>query len=99
MRQVSGLENEAKTTGKNSDTHQKVVVEIFGETYRLKTDNDPQYLRDIAKMVDEKMKEISQKTRSFTGSRIGVLTAMEFADEYCQLKKDYEELMKLFDDE
>ena len=82
-----------------TQAHQKVVVEIFGETYRMKTDNDPQYLRELAQMVDEKMKEISQKTRSFTGSRIGVLAALEFADEYRQLKKDYEELMALFDEE
>ena len=94
------MENEAKKDGKlAAEAPQKIVVEIFGESYRLKTDNDPEYLRELAKMVDEKMKVISDKTRSFTGSRIGVLAAMEFADEYCQLKKDYDELMKLFDDE
>ncbi len=78
---------------------QKVAVEIFGETYRLKTDNNPQELKDVARLVDEKMKEIAQKTRTFSGNRIGVLAALEFADEYYQLKKDYDELMSLFDDE
>ncbi len=82
-----------------SGSAQKVAVEIFGETYRLKTDNNPQELKDVAQMVDEKMKEISQKTRTFSGNKIGVLAALEFADEYYQLKKDYDELMALFDDE
>jgi len=94
---VSRLENEVKAAEKSGETSQKVVVEIFGEPYRLKTD-DPQYLVDLAKYVDEKMKAISQKTITFTGSRIGVLAALEIADEYHQLKKDYEELMALFDD-
>lgn len=94
---MSRLENEVQKTGKPDEASQKVVVEIFGETYRMKTDN-PQELREIAMLVDEKMKDLSQKTRSFTSSRIAVQAALEFADEYRQLKKDYDELMALFDD-
>ena len=70
-------------------------MEIFGDTYRLKTDNDAEYIKQLSQMVDKRMRDISQKTRSFTGARAGVLAALEFADEYCQLKKDYDALMKL----
>ena len=44
------------------------------------------------------MQGIARKTRTFTGSRIGVLAALELADEYCQLKKDYDELLELLDE-
>lgn len=92
------MENEAKREEAKTKVSQKVVVEIFGETYKLKTDGDPQYLRDLADLVDGKMREISQKAKLFSGSKIGVLAALELADEYSQLKKDYDELMALFDD-
>ena len=49
-------------------------------------------------MVDDHMQGIARKTRTFTGSRIGVLAALELADEYCQLKKDYDELLELLDE-
>lgn len=92
------MENEAKVEDGKAKVSKKVVVEIFGETYKLKTDGDPQYLMDLAKLVDGKMREISQKAKIFSGGKIGVLAALELADEYSQLKKDYDELMALFDD-
>lgn len=92
------VENGAKREEEKTKVTKKVVVEIFGETYKLKTDGDPQYLMELAKLVDEKMREISQKAKIFSGGKIGVLAALELADEYSQLKKDYDELMALFDD-
>ena len=76
----------------------KVPVEIFGTTYPLRTDGDPEYLKKLAKMVDTHMKSVAQRTRSFSGPRIGVLAALELADEYCKLKKDYDELLALLEE-
>lgn len=85
--------NEVKKAGEP----QRVEVEIFGEIYRLKTD-DPQSLAKLAQMVDSTMKSISQNTRTFAGSRIAVLSALKIAEDYMQLKKDYEELLALLDE-
>ena len=76
---------------------QRVEVEIFGEIYRLKTD-DPQSLSKLVQMVDSTMKSIAQNTRTFAGSRIAVLAALKIAEDYMQLKKDYEELVELLDE-
>ena len=92
--QVSELEKQQKAGAEQAP--QKVTVDIFGDTYRLKTDNDAAYIKQLSQMVDKRMKDISLKTRTFTGARVGVLAALEFADEYCQLKNDYDALMKLF---
>jgi len=70
-------------------------VEIFGTTYNLKTDSDPNHLKRCAKMVDQHMKSISTRTRSFSGPHIGILAALELAEEYFKLKKDYDELLAL----
>ena len=85
--------NEVKKAGEP----QRVEIEIFGEIYRLKTD-DPQSLAKLAQMVDSTMKSISQNTRTFAGSRIAVLAALKIAEDYMQLKKDYEELLALLDE-
>ena len=81
---------------KNSNT-QRVEVEIFGEIYRLRTD-DKDSLNKIVQMVDSTMKSIAQNTRTFAGGRIGVLAALKLAEDYYQLKKDYDELLELLDE-
>ena len=76
----------------------KVVVEIFGETYPLKSDEPADYVRRLAKLVDDNMRDVAKKTRSFSGTKIGVLAALQLADEYYKLKKDYDELLALLEE-
>ena len=76
----------------------KVVVEIFGESYPLKGDVDAAYMRRLAEMVDQHMREVARRTRSFSGNKIGVLAALQLADDYCRLKKDYDELLELLEE-
>ncbi|MBQ7453436.1 MAG: cell division protein ZapA [Selenomonadaceae bacterium] len=75
----------------------RVEFEIFGEVYRLRTE-DPNGLAQLVNMVDSTMKQISQSTRSFAGSRIAVLAALKIAEDYMQLKRDYDDLLRLLDD-
>ena len=75
----------------------RVEVEIFGEVYRLRTE-DPDGLAKLVRMVDSTMKTIAQNTRTFAGSRIAVLAALKIAEDYVQLKKDYDELLQLLDE-
>ena len=82
---------------KKPGSTQRVEVEINGEIYRLKTD-DPDGLKKIVQMVDSTMKSIAQNTRTFAGSRIAVLSALKIAEDYMQLKKDYDELLALLDE-
>ncbi len=76
----------------------KVVVEIFGEMYPLKSDEPADYVRRLAKLVDDNMRDVAKKTRSFSGTKIGVLAALHLADEYYKLKKDYDELLALLEE-
>ncbi|MBR2215634.1 MAG: cell division protein ZapA [Selenomonadaceae bacterium] len=75
----------------------KVAVEIYGDTYPLKTDN-PEHLRELARIVDSHMRSVAHRMRILSGAKIGVLAAMEIADDYLKLKKDYDDLMQLLDD-
>ena len=73
---------------------QKVIVEIFGESYPLKTDQDPEYLKKLASVVDREMRAVAQRG-NFSGARVGALAALKLADEYFQIKKDFDELTEL----
>ena len=44
------------------------------------------------------MRDVAKKTRSFSGMKIGVLAALQLADEYYKLKKDYDELLALLEE-
>ncbi len=74
---------------------QKIVVEIFGESYPLKTDQDPAYLRKLAALVDSEMRAAAQQTPDFSGARVGALAALKIADAYFQIKRDYDELVAM----
>lgn len=85
------------TEEKKPGQAQRVEVEIFGEIYRLRTD-DPDGLAKLVQMVDSTMKSIAQSTRTLAGSRVAVLSALKIAEDYLQLKKDYDELLELLDE-
>ena len=76
---------------------ERVGVEIYGNAYPLKTDN-PKHLIELAAELDKKMKLMSRGVRSFDDRKIAVLTALQIAEEYHQLKKDYEELVELINE-
>ena len=82
---------------KSKQSVERVVVEIYGNSYPLKTD-DPQTMKKLAAAVDKKMKAMSRSVRSFDDRKIAVLTALQIAEEYYQLKKDYDELIDLLDE-
>lgn len=74
---------------------QKVIVDIFGEKFSLKTDQDPEYLKKLAAVVDKEMRTASRQVNNLSGARVGALAALKLADEYFQLKKDFDELAEL----
>lgn len=76
----------------------RVVVDIFGEQYPLKSDADVAYIQKLAVMVDTQMRHVAQASGSLSGMRIGILAALQIADRYLQLKKDYDELLALINE-
>lgn len=76
----------------------KVVVEVFGETYPLKSEQPPAYVEAVARLVDETIKGVTKTARVLGGHKIVTLAALQIADEYMTLKKDYDELVALIED-
>lgn len=63
------------------------TVEIFGREYKIKG-ADEGYVREIARYVDEKMKEVSQGATLPSQDRLAILAAMHIADELFQYKRE-----------
>ena len=77
----------------------KATVEIFGETYTLRGDDDPETIVRVAAFIDKRMKQIARSNSRLSPTRIAVLAALNLAEEYLRLEKDYQELMEMINDE
>lgn len=73
-------------------SNQGTPVQIFGQVYRLKSDEDPDRVRRIAEMVDQKMSRIADRGGSADNYRVAVLAALELADELHALTETHTEL-------
>jgi cell division protein ZapA len=76
---------------------QSVTVQIYGNEYTLKGEANADYILDLAKYVDSKMNEISQKT-SVPATKVAILTALNIADELYRLEKNKSNLQKQLED-
>ncbi|EAX48259.1 protein of unknown function DUF710 [Thermosinus carboxydivorans Nor1] len=77
----------------------KITVEIFGETYALKGDIEPERILRVAAILDERMKKIAKANSRLSPSKVAVLAALNIADEYLRLEQDYQQLLKMLKDE
>lgn len=76
-----------------------VAVEIFGQKYNVKGQESEEYIKEIAKYVDEKMKEINDNSCKLPPIKVAVLTALNLADELYKLKQEHQWLINLIDEE
>jgi len=67
-------------------SEQTIRVEIYNQTYSIRSDGDNEYIQDLAEYVDSKMREISSGTMTVDSLKVAILAALHIADEYYQLK-------------
>jgi cell division protein ZapA (FtsZ GTPase activity inhibitor) len=56
-------------------------VEIFGEKYKLESEEEEGYILNLSSYVDQKMREISKELGISDPLKVAVLAAMSIADE------------------
>ena len=57
------------------------TVNIFGQEYAVRSENDGAYVREVAHFVDQRMREVSRQSHQVSSLRVAVLAAMTLADE------------------
>lgn len=66
---------------------QDIRVEIYGQVYSLRTELDPAYLEELARLVDARMRALAGQTETVDTRRLAVLAALTLADELRQLQQ------------
>jgi cell division protein ZapA len=67
-----------------------VQVTIFNQTYSLRSASGAEHVREIAHLVDGRMRQIASQLATHDLSKLAVLVAMNIADEMQSLKAHYE---------
>ena len=70
---------------------QSIKVEIYNQTYNIRSDGDNAYIEKLAGFVDGRMRDISSGTLTVDSLKVAILAALHVADEYHRLKSDQEQ--------
>ena len=68
-----------------------VQVYIFNQTYNLRSGSDEEYVRRVARIVDERMRQISSLAPNHDALKVAVLAALHIADELERVKETRDE--------
>jgi cell division protein ZapA len=71
---------------------ERIKVEIYGQTYNMQGDLDPDYVAELARYVDEKMHAAAEGARTVDSVRVAVLAALSIADEFHSLRKQQQDM-------
>lgn len=70
-------------------TENTIRVEIYNQTYSIRSDGDNDYIVRLAQYVDSKMRDISSGTMTVDSLKVAILAALHIADEFHQAKSNY----------
>ncbi len=77
----------------------QIKVNIFGSEYSLIGDDDENSVRQIAAIVDEKMREIDHSTNITSITKIAILAALNIAEELIQERQYRDRLLEQINEE
>jgi cell division protein ZapA len=67
---------------------EQIEVHIFGQTYVIKGDASPEYMKEIAQFVDAQLKEVYSHFPNITPLKAAILAALNIADELHKTKHE-----------
>ena len=68
-----------------------IRVEIYNQTYNIRSDGDTEYIIQLSEFVDSRMREISSGTLTVDSLNVAILAALHIADELHRLKNMHEQ--------
>ena len=64
------------------------AVEIYGQTYNVRGEGDPNYLAELARFVDSRMRDVAAQVATVDPAKIAILAALNIADEFSRYRKE-----------
>ena len=80
-----------KSSMESTPTSPTIRVEIYNQTYNIRSDGDTEYIIQLAEFVDSRMREISSGTLTVDSLKVAILAALHVADELHRLKHMHEQ--------
>ncbi|MEO0092060.1 MAG: cell division protein ZapA [candidate division WOR-3 bacterium] len=70
------------------------VLKVLGSDYKIKADRDGEYIYQVGKIVDEKMKQIHKQFPQGSLARTAVVSCINLVDEYLTREQENEAKIK-----
>ena len=64
-----------------------VPVVIFGQTYKVRGEENVAYIEELARYVDTKMRTIADSTGAGDALKVAILAALNIADEFFKVEE------------
>src|SRR5262245_19891666 len=74
-----------KGSMEGSSSSPTIRVEIYNQTYNIRSDGDTEYIIQLAEFVDSRMREISSGTLTVDSWNVAILAGLHIADELHRL--------------
>jgi len=74
-----------------ADVDRSVRVEIYGQTYSIRTDGSRERMLALADLVDQRMKDIARGTSTVDSLKVAILAALHIAEELQESRDELSE--------
>ena len=64
-------------------------IELLGVSISIKTDEDPEYIKEIVDLYDSKIKELRISTNVKDNLKLAILSGILIADQYVKEKRSF----------
>lgn len=71
-----------------------VTVRIAGEEHSIRSAADPEYTRACARLVDERIQEIRERSGLLEGHRAAILAALSITDHYLRTRDELDRMRR-----
>ncbi|HEB75346.1 MAG TPA: cell division protein ZapA [Nitrospirae bacterium] len=71
-----------------------VEVNILGQRYRIKGDDSDEYMEELARFVDKRIRKMYEKWPNTVPLKAAILAALDIADEFHKYRKEQEALTR-----
>ena len=76
---------------------QMVDVVILGQQLTVTSDDAPEHVREVARYLDETMRNVAAGGRAVATLDVALLAALNIASEYQKLRTEHKELTEMID--
>jgi cell division protein ZapA len=76
-----------------NESQNVIKVQIFGGEYKIRGEADPEYILEVARYVDSKMREINEKLSVASLGKVAILASLNLADELFKERRESEQTL------